>query len=140
MDVQVVGDRIAIAANTSHRVKLCGFDGNAIATVGARAVAGDNGAGFGGCCNPMNTCPAPDGSLLTSESNGVVKRFDEDGEFVEVVGRAEVGAGCKNCSIAIEPDATRLYFLDSAAGRVLVLTKADAADAAEENVFAESEE
>lgn len=139
MDVQVIGDHLAIAANTKHRVELCGFDGKPIATVGARATAGDDGAGFGGCCNPMNTSPAPDGTLLTGESNGVVKRFTQEGEFVEIVGRAKVRAGCKNSTIGIEPDGTRLYYLDSTAGRVLVLTKADADDAAEENVFAEIE-
>lgn len=123
MDVQVVGGRLAVAANRKHCVELCSFDGETLGTVGKRAAAGDDGAGFGSCCNPMNTCQAPDGSLLTSESNGVVKRFDADGGFVEVVGKAEVNAGCKNSAIAIEPDGSRLYYLDSAAGKALVLTK-----------------
>ena len=83
----------------------------------------------------MNTCAAPQGGLLTSESNGVVKRFDAEGTFIEVVGRADVKAGCKNSAIAIEPDGGRLYYMDSTGGKVLILTReasrgVDAADAA----------
>ncbi|MFM8633664.1 MAG: hypothetical protein ACKOEX_02455 [Planctomycetia bacterium] len=125
MDVQVIGNRLAIAANRKHCVELCSFEGEALGTVGKRAAAGDDGAGFGGCCNPMNTCPGPDGDLLTSESDGVVKRFDADGGFVEVVGKAAVRAGCKNSAIAIEPDGSRLYYMDSTSGKVLVLTRSE---------------
>ena len=123
MDVQVFGDRLAIAANRKHCVEMASFAGEVVAKVGHRAGGGDDAAGFGGCCNPMNTCVAPDGSLLTSESNGVVKRFDADGEFVEIVGTAQVKGGCKNSAIAIEPDGSRLYYMDVNAGRVLVLTR-----------------
>lgn len=129
MDVQVIGDRLAIAQNRKHCVELTSFAGETIATVGRR-IGGADPVGFGGCCNPMNTCPAPDGSLLTSESDGVVKRFDAEGEFVEVVGKAEVRGGCKNSAIAIEPDGSRLYYIDSTRGSVLVLTKAAAREAA----------
>jgi hypothetical protein len=125
MDVQMIGGHLAVAANRKHRVDLCSFDGTPVATVGKRVRANDDGAGFGGCCNPMNICQAPDGCLLTSESDGVVKRFDVDGEFVEVVGKADVRGGCKNSAIAIEPDGSRLYYMDSAGGKVLVLTKGE---------------
>ena len=125
LDVQVIGDRLAVAANRKHCVELFDFDGETSGKAGARAAKGDDGAGFGGCCNPMNTCPAPDGTLLTSESNGVVKRFDLDGEIIEIVGKAEVRGGCKNSAIAIEPDGKRLYYIDSSAGRVLVLAAAE---------------
>jgi hypothetical protein len=125
MDVQVIGDRLAVAANRKHCVELFDFDGETSGKAGARAAKGDDGAGFGGCCNPMNTCPAPDGTFLTSESNGLVKRFNADGEFVEIVGKAEVRGGCKNSAIAIEPDGKRLYYIDSSAGRVLVLAAAE---------------
>ena len=45
------------------------------------------------------------------------------GEFVEIVGTAQVKGGCKNSAIAIEPDGSRLYYMDVNAGRVLVLTR-----------------
>ena len=125
MDVQVIGDRLAVAANRKHCVELFDFEGEASGKAGARAAKGDGGVGFGGCCNPMNTCPAPDGTFLTSESNGLVKRFDADGKFVEIVGKAEVRGGCKNSAIAIEPDGKRLYYIDSSGGKVLVLAAAE---------------
>jgi len=140
MDVQVVGGRLAVAANRKHCVELCSFDGATVAKVGTRVTANDAGAGFGSCCNPMNICQAPDGSLLTSESNGVVKRFGADGEFVEVVGKADVRSGCKNSAIAIEPDGGRLYYMDSARGKVLVLTKAEGRRGGDEGVVVNREE
>ena len=80
--------------------------------------------GFGGCCNPMNTCLDGDGCLLTSESNGLVKRYSLDGEFKEVVGVADVQAGCKNSSIGMSADGGHLYYLDVHKGTVVVLEKA----------------
>lgn len=124
MDVQVCGDRLAIAANTKHCVELASFTGEILGRIGQRASNADDKAGFGGCCNPMNICPASDGSLLASESNGVIKRFDADGTFVEVVGKADVKGGCKNSAIAIEPDGSRLYYMDVRQGNVIVLTRA----------------
>ena len=131
MDVQVFGDRLAIAANRKHCVDLVDFTGAAVGSVGQRASgrAADATGGFGGCCNPMNTCRAPDGSLLTSESDGTVKRFEADGTFVEVVGKAKVRAGCKNSAIAIEPDGSRLYYLDVEHGTVIILGTARRAGA-----------
>lgn len=133
MDVQVIGDRLAISQNRKHCVELADFDGETVGTLGQRT-DGKAPGGFGGCCNPMNTCAAPGGGLLTSESNGVVKRFETDGTFVEVVGKAGVAGGCKNSAIAIEPDGNRLYYLDSQCGRVIVLAReaGGGADAAAE--------
>lgn len=125
VDLQVYGERLAIAANSERRVNLFDFAGKSVGSVGG----GEGEAGFNsGCCNPMNTCMSPDGCLLTSESNGVVKRFDAEGKFVEVVGRAKVQSGCKNSTIAVEPDGSRLYYLDVHRGRVIVLDKVEAGD------------
>ena len=71
----------------------------------------------------MNTCFTSDGDVLTSESNGIVKRFKTDGEFVEVVGIAKIEEGCKNSSIAISSDGSRLYYFDVQQGRLLVLNR-----------------
>ena len=79
--------------------------------------------GFGGCCNPMNACPGPDGTLLLSESSGLVKQFAPDGTLVEILAAADVPSGCKNSSIGLSTDGLTLYYLDIQKGRVLVLEK-----------------
>jgi sugar lactone lactonase YvrE len=72
----------------------------------------------------MNTCLDNTGCLLTSESNGLVKRYSLDGEMQEVVGVADVEAGCKNSSIGLSADGSSLYYLDIHNGTVVVLEKA----------------
>ena len=123
MDVQAVEGGLAIAENSRHQVRLVDFDGEEIRTFGETSMA-DITKGFGGCCNPMNTCLDGDGCLLTSESNGLVKRYSLDGEFKEVVGVADVQAGCKNSSIGMSADGSHLYYLDVHKGTVVVLKKA----------------
>ncbi len=123
MDVQAVEGGLAIAENSRHQVRLVDFDGEPIREFGETSMA-DITKGFGGCCNPMNTCLDGDGCLLTSESNGLVKRYSLDGEFKEVVGVADVQAGCKNSSIGMSADGGRLYYLDVHKGTVVVLEKA----------------
>lgn len=123
MDVQAVEGGLAIAENSRHHVRLVDFDGEEIRTFGETSLA-DVTKGFGGCCNPMNTCVDGDGSLLTSESNGLVKRYGLDGEFRGVVGVADVQAGCKNSSIGMSADGSTLYYLDVQKGTVVVLEKA----------------
>jgi len=122
MDIQVIGDRLAVAENSRHRVILADFAGETVASFGKRDRSG-TAAGFSGCCNPMNTCRAPDGSLLTSESNGCVKRFASDGSFQEVVGNASVRAGCKNSTVGMAADGSRIYYLDISKGQIIVLEK-----------------
>jgi hypothetical protein len=123
MDVQAVEGGLAIAENSRHQVKLVDFDGEEIRTFGETSI-GDVTKGFGGCCNPMNTCLDGEGCLLTSESNGVVKRYSLDGAFEEVVGVADVQAGCKNSSIGMSADGSALYYLDVLEGTIVVLDKA----------------
>jgi sugar lactone lactonase YvrE len=71
----------------------------------------------------MNACPGPDGSMLLSESNGLVKQFAADGTLVEILASANVQSGCKNSSIGLSTDGATLYYLDINRGRVLVLEK-----------------
>jgi hypothetical protein len=122
MDVQVVGDELVIPENGRHQVAVYGFDGEPRRTFG-EASRTDFRQGFGGCCNPMNACPGPDGTMLLSESNGLVKQFAADGTLVEIVGAADVPSGCKNSSIGLSSDGTTLYYFDVQKGRVLVLEK-----------------
>lgn len=123
MDVQAVEGGLAIAENSRHHVRIVDQDGEPIRTFGAVSRA-DIATGFGGCCNPMNTCRDGQGGLLTSESNGVVKRYSLDGTFHEVVGVAEVVAGCKNSSIGLSADGATLYYLDIQNGTIVVLERA----------------
>jgi len=123
MDIQVVADGLAIAENSRHHVRLVDFDGEEIRTFGETSMS-DVTKGFGGCCNPMNTCLDDTGCLLTSESNGLVKRYSLDGTFEEVVGVADVQAGCKNSSIGMSRDGATLYYLDVHKGTIVVLEKA----------------
>ena len=122
MDVQVVGDELVIAENSRHRVAIYAFDGEPLRTFG-EASRTDIRKGFGGCCNPMNACPGPDGTLLLSESSGLVKQFAPDGTLVEILAAADVPSGCKNSSIGLSTDGLTLYYLDIQKGRVLVLEK-----------------
>ncbi len=122
MDVQVVGDALVIAENGRHHVAVYALDGEPLRTFG-EACRTDIRKGFGGCCNPMNACPGPDGSLLLSESNGLVKQFAADGTLVEILASANVQSGCKNSSIGLSTDGATLYYLDINRGRVLVLEK-----------------
>ena len=122
MDVQVIGDELVVAENGSHRVAVYGLDGEPKRTFG-RACRTDVRQGFGGCCNPMNACPGPDGTMLLSESNGLVKQFAADGTLVEILGAANVPSGCKNSSIGLSTDGITLYYLDVQKGRVLVLER-----------------
>jgi len=122
MDVQVVGDELVIAENSRHRVAIYAFDGEPLRTFG-QASRTDVRKGFGGCCNPMNACPGPDGTLLLSESSGLVKQFAPDGTLVEILAAADVPSGCKNSSIGLSTDGLTLYYLDIEKGRVLVLEK-----------------
>ncbi|MFO0905335.1 MAG: hypothetical protein U0939_20170 [Pirellulales bacterium] len=122
MDVQVMGEQLVIAENSRHRVAMFDFEGKSKLNFGS-ANRVDVAKGFGGCCNPMNTCCDPSGALLTSESNGLVKRYSPAGEFQAVVGVAAVTEGCKNSSIGIAPDGAQLYYFDVTKGEILVLKK-----------------
>ena len=122
MDVQIAGEGLAIAENSRHRVLLVDRDGKTIRSFGETSRT-DVTKGFGGCCNPMNTCLDAAGGLLTSESNGLVKRYNLAGEFQAIMGVAKVTEGCKNSSIGISPKGDRLYYFDVEHGQILVLNK-----------------
>lgn len=122
MDVQVVGEELAIAENSRHRVLFVDYEGKTTRNFGSTNRT-DVTKGFGGCCNPMNTCCDSEGYVLTSESNGLVKRYKRDGEFQAVVGVANVTEGCKNSSIGISPDGNSVYYFDVTKGEILVMKK-----------------
>lgn len=124
IDIQCHAGEVFVAENSRHRVTRYDRDGKLLAKFGKRSRESEGGT-FGGCCNPMNVCFSRQGEVLTSESDGLVKRFSPAGEFVDVVGVANVQPGCKNSTVGLSPDGGRLYYLDSAKARLLILAKAE---------------
>jgi sugar lactone lactonase YvrE len=69
--------------------------------------------GFGSCCNPMNVAFGPDNAVYTAEDNtGRIKRYSPEGRLLSLVGSVDLVPGCKNCSIAVSHDGSRVYMLD----------------------------
>jgi len=125
MDVQCCDDCLLVAENTRKRVGVYSFEGKQVRTFGkdARESVGE---GFGSCCNPMNTFPAENGTILTAESEGFIKRFDKDGKYVELVAQAKLTGGCKNVAIATSKDGKRVYCMDLPGSRLLVFAPKNA--------------
>ena len=97
-DIQCCPTGLVVSENTAFRVGLYDFDGNEQGEFGGRDRSSK--AGFGSCCNPMNSLPMADGSILTAESSiGHIKRFDTDGNLLAYVGKAKIGGGCKHCAM-----------------------------------------
>ena len=122
MDVQVQGKELLVAENTRHQFARYDRDGKKVGSYGKRG-EDTNPACFGGCCNPMNVRAAAAGEVLTSESEGVVKRFSPKGEFLGVVGTVPVGGGCKNVAVGASADLSKVYFCDQPGSRFFILSK-----------------
>lgn len=122
MDIQCHNGEVWAAENSKHR--LCAFDrdGKRLASWGK---SDRNGAGecFGGCCNPMNLRFDHDGNLYTAESEGLVKRFSQEGKFETLVGKASLSGGCKNVAVDVSADGERIYFCDLPGSRIVVLSQ-----------------
>lgn len=122
MDVQCCKDQLVIAENTRHRVGVYDRDGKQKRTFGSNSREGE-GAGFGGCCNPMNTRPCANGDILTAESEGFIKRFDAQGNYVGLIAHTPLSGGCKNVAVAATPDLSKIYFCDQPGSQILILAK-----------------
>lgn len=109
MDIKFQGDHLVVSENTKFRVAYYDQDGKRVSHFGKRDSSSKNG--FGSCCNPMNACPLPDGTVLTAESSiGHIKKFDQDGNWVAYIGKAEIGGGCKHCALGFDEERD-LYFM-----------------------------
>jgi len=123
MDIQCCGEDLLVAENTKHQFAKYNRDGKEIGHYGKRGKETEPGC-FGGCCNPMNI-KACNGEVYTAESEGVVKKFGSNGEFVGVVGAVKISGGCKNVAIGASKDGSRIYFCDQPGSRVLILAIKD---------------
>ena len=124
-----------LAENTRHRVVKFDREGKKLGSWGKgnRRARSWSLEEFGSCCNPMNLCFGPDGSLYTAESGlGRIKRYSIDGKFLGLVGFAAVprfsraghkAATCSNIAVAVTKDGSRVYVQDVTANVVRVLKK-----------------
>jgi hypothetical protein len=127
IDIQCKGKELFVAENSRHRVVRYDADGKKLGAWGKRDRDGAAG-GFGGCCNPMNLCFAGDGSLVTSESEGLMKRFSPDGKFAGLMCSAKVGGGCKNVAVAVSSDGKHAYFYDQDGSQIIVFDRIDSSE------------
>lgn len=122
MDVQACCDGVFVAENSRHKVRRFDRTGDEVCSWGSGNREGLRG--FGGCCNPMNVAFGPDQTVYTAESEtGRIKRFTNEGELIELVGKADLVPGCKKVSIAIGPNGDRVYMLDITRNHIVMLER-----------------
>jgi hypothetical protein len=120
MDVQVDGDGVLVAENCEHAFARYDRDGKKLGQWG-KVTRGDDVKCFGGCCNPMNVRCGPKGDIFTAESEGLIKRFSPQGEFVALVGKRPLSGGCKNVAVAASPDGKYVYFCDQPGSQIIIM-------------------
>ena len=123
MDIQCCEKDLLVAQNTQHRFAKYDRDGKELASGGKRGKETEPGC-FGGCCNPMNV-RSFGGYVYTAESEGIVKKFSDNGEFRHIVGAVKISGGCKNVAIGANQEGTRIFFCDQPGSRVLILAAKD---------------
>ena len=83
--------------------------------------------GFGSCCNPMNLRIGPGGEVYTAEATlGRIKRFSRDGEFLGLVGSANITPGCQHVAIAVSKTGDRVYMLDAPRHQIIIFAQGGA--------------
>lgn len=121
MDIHAVGDQLFVAENTRFQVGIYDRDGQPLSSFGER-LNSDN-LGFGSCCNPMNVLCCGNGEILTAESSiGKIKKFNQEGELVEYIGRARIGGGCKHVAIGYDEARDRYYVQYEDANQICLLS------------------
>lgn len=121
MDIQAYGDELFVAENSRHRVCRYDRDGKELAAWGKSDATGVNG--FEGCCNPMNLRFTPSGEVLTAESGvGLIKRFSPKGEYLGLVGKADLVGGCKHVALSATATGDHVYMLDITRSQIAVLS------------------
>ena len=120
MDVQVEGTNLLVAENCEHAFARYDRDGKKLGQWG-KVTRGDDVKCFGGCCNPMNVRCGPKGDIFTAESEGLIKRFSPQGEFVALVAKRPLSGGCKNVAVAASPDGKYVYFCDQPGSQIIIM-------------------
>lgn len=122
MDVQACKNGLYVAENSRKRVICYDSKGEEVRQWGKSDRTGLDG--FTSCCNPMNVCFNQAGDVFTAESNtGRIKRFSAEGEFLNFVGDVKLVPGCKNVSIAVAADGSKVYMLDLTRNHIVVMEK-----------------
>jgi hypothetical protein len=119
MDIQAGPDGVVVAENSRKRVARYDTSGKLVSSFGTSGRDSD-GLSFGGCCNPMHCRVAANGDIFTSESEGIVKRFSDQGKFLGLVGFVKLSGGCKNVAVAVSPQADRVYLCDFPENRFVI--------------------
>lgn len=125
MDIQCSSDgNLVVSENTEYNVATYDRDGVELSRFGKKDRTCRDG--FGSCCNPMNSMPLPDGSLLTAESSiGHIKHFSAAGELLAYVGKAEVTPGCKHCAMGYDEQNDLYFMMYADENAICVLARAD---------------
>jgi hypothetical protein len=122
MDVQACKDGLYVAENGRFRVCRYDREGKMLGQWGSREREGLDG--FGSCCNPMNVAFGPGGEVFTAEASlGRIKRYSPDGELQGLIGKVEIVPGCKNVSIGVNHDGSRVYMLDMTRSHIAVMSR-----------------
>jgi hypothetical protein len=114
MDIQSHDGKLWIPHNARHSVECRDRDGTQLSKFGkaGRVKASD----FGGCCEPKNMRVLPNGEILAAESGPptCIKRFSASGKFIETVAVLDTKGDCVRVTVAVSPDGSRYYMLDTA--------------------------
>ncbi|MFK8113043.1 MAG: hypothetical protein AB8B91_12625 [Rubripirellula sp.] len=120
MDIQCCDQGLLVSENTKFSVGIYDRNGRAQGKFGSRDRT--SRAGFGSCCNPMNSLSMSDGTVLTAESSiGHIKRFDANGKLVAYIGKASIGGGCKHCALGYDAKNDLYYMMYEDKNAICVL-------------------
>ena len=113
MDVQSHDGKLWIPHNARHSVESRDRDGKQLTKFGKAGRVKANE--FGGCCEPKNMRVLPNGDILAAESGPptCIKLFSATGEFKGVVAVANGKGDCVRVTVAVSPDNSRYYLLDT---------------------------
>lgn len=120
LDIQATGDKVLVAENSRFRVLICEENGKDVTSFGKKDR--ESADGFGSCCNPMNIRCCANGDILCAESSiGNIKRFNDKGEFLGLVGKARISGGCKHVAIGFDPKRDYYYLMNITDNSICVL-------------------
>jgi len=124
VDFVLDGDGIVHVANPGmHRVERYSADGELLGQFGR--FAGQDPAGFPGCCNPTNLALDAAGRVVVSEKAVArAKLYSPDGELLGVIARDEFDASAKNMDVAVDSRG-RIYVADTVTLEIMVFSAAD---------------